>query len=538
MATTQEKTVFESSRDTSPLELGQLSDTEVRHILSIERCLTEAKDTPYETALLEHPLAEVQDRYRRSLLLDGGRGTGKTSLLLTLVKKWHSAKDGKDWATKAEYDRVAHLGMHPTEAPTFIRVIRILDFDPLPPGMPILAGIIQTLRPLAEHYDPTPTYGEDGSDDDPNRLIDLWRTLFKVAALGWSPIPNKSGLIEQVLDREEQVRDWQQIAERWQSFVGKVLDRGKRINGPLKLPDDTIFVIMIDDVDLQVARVQELLPALRMLYHPRVFFLVAADRTHMIDMLKLDFLGRQNELARYQNSRDDDALHLANMDRWANDLAHSAFQKVFPRRNQMKLESLSCLEFLAFPGPVACLPPQETGAIEPGPADGKEVTPEPREMSNFLASLSNIGKREQSRVANCPDYVGEFVLHFAREAEKARLPGVMPYRAAEQLRQYVHGLDRPSEVLARLLSQDGDERTAVSKHGEAGADVLIVGELAALYRPWWTEYSGAYNLVLSDQPDFVFRGPTGKSTTLLSGYKSNRISCLVFADRSVWERPS
>ena len=53
---------------------------------------------------------------------------------------------------------------------------------------------------------------------------------------------------------------------------------------------------MIDDVDLQVKRIRELLPALRMLYHPNVFFIVAADRRHMVDMLELDFQGQQRGL--------------------------------------------------------------------------------------------------------------------------------------------------------------------------------------------------------------------------------------------------
>jgi len=94
-----------------------------------------------------------------------------------------------------------------------------------------------------------------------------------VAALGWSAIPQPSGLIEQLLDREEQVKDWQRISDDCRACRA-VLDRGKCIQGPDKLPEDTVFVIMIDDVDLQVTRVRELLPALRLLYHPRVSFLL------------------------------------------------------------------------------------------------------------------------------------------------------------------------------------------------------------------------------------------------------------------------
>jgi hypothetical protein len=94
-----------------------------------------------------------------------------------------------------------------------------------------------------------------------------------------------------VLDREEQVGDWQRLDRQWYDFVDDVIEfattRVPQPAGPL--PKDPVFVIMIDDVDLQVGRVRELLPALRLLYHPSVVFVVAAHRKHLIDMLALDF---------------------------------------------------------------------------------------------------------------------------------------------------------------------------------------------------------------------------------------------------------
>jgi len=221
------------------------------------------------------------------------------------------------------------------QAPTYVRVIRILDFDPLPPGMPLLAGIIQALRPLADRYDPPALFADDNFNDAGDTLLDLWRRLFRVAALGWSAIPQPSGLIEQLLDREEQVKDWQRISDDWQGFVGAVLDRGKCIQGPDKLPEDTVFVIMIDDVDLQVTRVRELLPALRLLYHPRVFFLVAADQLHLVDMLKLDFLGQQNELAGHRNAKGEVAID------WLIPIAgppisHTPHSRKFPTEESME----------------------------------------------------------------------------------------------------------------------------------------------------------------------------------------------------------
>ena len=544
-----EKSDIESSRDTSPLSLDQLSDGELDLILAIERRLAEAKGIKYLTSMptasesqqssQKAYLASVEERYRRVLLLDGGRGTGKTSLLLTLVRKWRvdAGVDRATWADKGEYEsrvgRLPTIRRRPTAAaPTYVRVIRILDFDPLPPGMPLLAGIIQALRPLADRYDPPALFADDNCNDAGDTLVDLWRRLFRVAALGWSAIPQPSGLIEQLLDREEQVKDWQRISDDWQGFVGAVLDRGKCTQGPDKLPEDTVFVIMIDDVDLQVTRVRELLPALRLLYHPRVFFLVAADQLHLVDMLKLDFLGQQNELAGHRNAKGDVAIDLANTDRWASDLAHSAFQKVFPRRNQWKLERLSSLEFLAFPGRVADLPDALAESRPPKGGSKRALKSSVGAAPSFFVDLNEIRKEAQSQDLNGSNngrtirQAGELILHFAREADMVKLPGVMPYRTAEQLRQYVTGLyeTRPAEVLARLLSQDGYDRPAVVQQGALGVNVSITGELAALYQRGRTELAGNYNMVLSARPDFVFHRPRDRSPTRMSTEPDNRFN--------------
>ena len=99
--------------------------------------------------------------------------------------------------------------------------------------------------------------------------------LFRVATVGWSAVPAGKGLLEQVLDRQEQVIEWQRLGQHWHDFAAEVIKCGRRLSDHDKLVDEPIFVIMIDDVDLQVERIRELLPALRMLYHPNVAFLVA-----------------------------------------------------------------------------------------------------------------------------------------------------------------------------------------------------------------------------------------------------------------------
>ena len=220
---------------------------------------------------------------------------------------------------------------HDGTPPKNLHPLRILDFDPLPPQMPLLAGIVQAWQPLAKEY-ASLLARSDECDGTAETLEDEWHRLFRVAAVGWSPVPAAGGLLEQVLDRQEQVTDWQRLGHHWYDFVTNVIVRGRCLGKEHSLCGEPIFVIMVDDVDLQVDRIRELLPALRLLYHPNVVFLVAADWGHLIHTLKLDFLGRQNRLANRERDRQNvrNVCSVVNDDRWASTLAQAAATKVFP----------------------------------------------------------------------------------------------------------------------------------------------------------------------------------------------------------------
>ena len=344
------------SLDTSPLTLEQLSDHELAIVLLIERQLQMQQPRDSKDATNEKPyLASVQVRSPNVLLLHGARGTGKTSLLLTMAHRWIAGSNrecgrnaSSDTRIIAQETSIENARSTYRETiPHRIHPLRILDFDPIPPQMPLIAGIVDAWRPIVMAYDKLTGIPED-CDHEGKTLEDRWDELFRVAAVGWSSVPAPKGLLEQVLDRQEQVRDWQGLGERWQKFVTEVVRCGKHLKEPHRLVDSPVFVIMIDDVDLQVERIRELLPALRLLYHPNVTYLVAADWDHLVDTLRTDFVGQHNRLA----SRAVDS-HTTSDDygkRWAGTLAFAAATKVFPLKNKWTLRKLTLHELLAFPG--------------------------------------------------------------------------------------------------------------------------------------------------------------------------------------------
>lgn len=488
----------ELSRDTRPLEPEQLSDDELLLIRDIEVRLAEARTAELEPRAegRDHYLATTHERRPRVLLLDGARGTGKTSLLLTLVRRWRCDDHRERKGLEAAYEhRAASLAKPADEAtrqrvaaglsniPDHVLPVAILDFDPLPPGMPVMAGLVEAWRPLAERCEATSLRRPGGEAEDARSVPDLWHALFRMAAAGWSEVSEKSSLIEQVLDREVQVQDWLNFTREWRRFVDEVIRTGENLPAGDRLPARPVFVVVIDDCDLQVARIRELLPALRMLYHPRVFFLVAADQPHMLDMLKLEFVGQQRDVARGPVPEPSSDMPARD---WAMSLARASFDKVFQRRNRFKLRRLSLGSLLSFP-----LSGPQTFAEIIGDWRGPES---PSGAAEYLDAMARLG-----------DEVG-------------RLPPVMSYRTAHQLLESARteagaALDGV-EAIAQILnaSSSGFDVTVVQRRGRRVVDYPLKGELTAHFEPehvrdvaGLTEAVRNVDIVTSSRLDFRYR---------------------------------
>lgn len=339
----------EASADSGGLCPSEMSDRELDILWGIEshfRNLPKRHKQPSEKVW---QVAET--RHARVILLDGDRGSGKTSLMLTMVERWNTPTFEQKGLAARYRDRViatkddSKKQLELEDPPKNVRVLSILDFDPLPPSMPVVAGLVQAWRRLAAELD----RGMEriGHDSDDESVLDSWQNLFRTAATGWGELTARKSLVDQVLDQEEQIQDWDTLGLEWQKFIDKVIASGQLLpkSDPYYLSPNTVFVIMIDDCDLQVARMREILPAIRLLYDQNVFFIVSADRKHMLDTLELDYLGQQNQLSNRQ-MRDDPLLDNG---RWARSLAEASFEKVFPTRHRHRLSRLSLSQVLEFP---------------------------------------------------------------------------------------------------------------------------------------------------------------------------------------------
>ncbi len=498
-----------NGKDTSPLRLAQLSDEELRVIHEIEARLYAAgdlklPDTSHDPA---HYLQSFSKRDPRVLLLDGGRGTGKTSMLLTMANWWHGhvlrdrTHGDLDQRRKKRLENILPEGEKVRcDIPRHVEVLGIVDFDPLPKEMPLIAGLIQAWQPLAEYYDK-----QHGHDHRDGLLMDKWHGLFQIAAVGWTPIPSEKGLIEQILDREEQVKDWYRLGDSWNSFVHEAIKRAKKVGDTDNTAPNKVFVIMIDDVDLQVQRIRELLPALRMLYHPRVFFIVAADREHMISMLELDFLGQQTKLAKDAHYHES-TLH-RRFDKWPDTLARAAFQKVFAPTNKWSLGQLTLRDLLNFPKDVAknsIRVALNKWQSKPDPLGRK------RGLGDYLYQLDTTGRLTDDKQASKPKKTMSTGADDLMEP--LDLAPMMPYRLAHQLSNLVQLRESSRNTALQLMGQIIEGADGCNSKVKLGSkkddphgrlEYLAVGELAAVFPKVFTvEIAAGKEIVLSGRPKF------------------------------------
>ena len=508
------------SLDTSPLTLEQLSDQELAIILSIEHQLRTKQTGASDEGKTEKPyLAPVQVRSPNVLLLDGARGTGKTSLLLTIAHRWNlhsncgvARHDHNPEQYKKRIKRIQCLQPElDGNLPKQFHPLRILDFDPIPPQMSLISGIVHAWQPLVAQYDRLTRFPADCDAED-DTLEDRWEKLFRVATVGWSPVPAAKGLLEQVLDRQEQVRDWQNVGHRWYEFVSEVIRRGKRLKDPHRLDCAPIFVIMIDDVDLQVERIREVLPALRLLYHPNVAFLVAAHWDHLIDTLKIDFLGKQNRLANREPRKN--ALTEADDDKWAGILAFAAVTKVFPRKNKWTLPKLSLRELLAFP------------ASGGNAVDSEEPN---RDTPSTMGKILNEwpGKKNEHRKRDTK--LGDYLQEIARY--QYEIPPFITYRDAHQIFERASILrndrSRAIEAVRLLISDPEMEAVTLDGNGEMVARVEYrrSGELAALFPSEHLKtVSELSEIVLGARPRFIFLRESFSDAISTPGYDGPAIN--------------
>ncbi len=204
-------------------------------------------------------------RNHQTFLLSGARGTGKTTVLLTLLSTWQ-----EEWQGKTE-DKNAPL----------LLPVGILDLQPLNKHTSLLLHIVgkfsEVVRRLEERE------AEERKDEvhscEELQSRKKWRIFVKAVAAAWDEgvQTRRAQLdVDSYAEELEYVESQRlQVQRAFSTFIdalaNDVATSAKQHKRPIS------FLVAIDDADMNPSRCFELLQLVRSLYHPKVIFLMTGD---------------------------------------------------------------------------------------------------------------------------------------------------------------------------------------------------------------------------------------------------------------------
>jgi hypothetical protein len=332
-------------RESRPLAWTELLDTQRAAIRSIHALLSEIaadlqrprqRDERDEEELVK--LVRIDHaRSNRVLLIDGGRGTGKTSVLVTLVDLWSRTARRRD--PKYPDDAVVQAAL----ATIAIVPTAIVDLQPLPEGAHLMLHVCGHLRRFAT-LGSREASGERARDAPATETT--WEAFAHAAAKVWQPRNERSSrltpedLAEELADVEVERLD---LNERFQKFVEAILAELRR---QLSTDRQILLVVPIDDADLNPWRSLEVLDLLNWLKHPHVAFVLAGHSRLFGQVIYADTLGN---LARPFRGLEMTPTGLEAIYGAARikSLAKDLYNKVVPPSHRARLHTLSGAERLA-----------------------------------------------------------------------------------------------------------------------------------------------------------------------------------------------
>jgi hypothetical protein len=311
-------------------------------------------------AFVKLPLEEKQqrgpftwriDHYRSSnvILIDGGRGSGKTTVMLTLLDIWLRELRGESTEDVPEHIlRLLRKG--PLDG--MLIPLRTLDLQPLPRDTSLLTWLAGRLLEFVDDLEgadarergappaPIGSWNPKWEAELPSRKA--WRELLQDAATGLDgnlaqrkrELDPESYAVE--LGHAERAR--LSVQDRWREFVTRVAeDAHQRLH---RIKAEVRFLLPIDDADMNPHRCVELLDLMRSFWHPRLVFLLTGETDLFIKTLHLHHQGQFQELLGESGRASRASSRLLDSQPKAQKLAWATYDKVIPRNQRFSLPRL------------------------------------------------------------------------------------------------------------------------------------------------------------------------------------------------------
>ncbi|MBX3274870.1 MAG: hypothetical protein KF729_31690 [Sandaracinaceae bacterium] len=218
-------------------------------------------------------------RYNQCFLIDGARGSGKTTALIALLDELRHAINAPPIAppphpTSARVARAGRL------ADVAVYPLRILDLRPFPEGRSLVLEIPSALLGIVEHLEARSSSAPAAEREPPASWLGhehaartAWRRFARDAALGFARpgsgrAADANAFVEELEEAGARRAD---VEASFHDLVNATVEALRELDPRRKRP---LLVIPIDDADMQPRRCLELLDMLRMLRHPRVAYVL------------------------------------------------------------------------------------------------------------------------------------------------------------------------------------------------------------------------------------------------------------------------
>ncbi|BBL71394.1 hypothetical protein [Methylogaea oryzae] len=328
-----------------PLSWNDLSNDQKNAVEAVSAWLVNAIDAiparqerhfrpAYPLPLLDH------NRRSQLAFIDGDRGTGKSSVLLTLQNMTISAEPDHSYASDLYEDHKFNAFERLDKLRQHVVWLETLDMEPLSRGTNLFAAILARIAKMLDaglHGLPPIA----AALEKPDGLADVLAKLHQ--------LQNDAAIVWDRMDGTGQGGDpqaralWVMQAEKagldLHGRLTEVLDgiaRHLRFDGV----ENPLFVLPVDDFDLAPAHCLELLRLIRMITTPRLFFVIAGNTRIAESVLKLRTEG---DLLRLVEGKPSDSNE---MQERAAEIAANNMRKLVPPGQRAMLKRLRLEEAL------------------------------------------------------------------------------------------------------------------------------------------------------------------------------------------------
>ena len=290
-------------------------------------------------------------RHNRVILIDGGRGSGKTAVLLTLLECWRRK------FSEIEVGKPSDVPDRWLDQSQRIVPVGLLDLHPLPRSTNLLLHVVGRFERVVTWLE-----GDGKAENEPAawhftaagelESRKMWKKLLRAVAAGWDgSVEQRSGRLDleaYAIDLEEAERLRLDVVSTFTAFIDALAVDFHKRQSPYRKNELPLFVLAVDDADMNPRRSVELLDVVRMLWHPRLAFVLTGHSELFRHTLAEHFLGELRHPLRGHMVLDREIAALADQ-RPVMRLANEVYDKIIPNGHRCCLAPIPAADRFAYP---------------------------------------------------------------------------------------------------------------------------------------------------------------------------------------------